>query len=82
MSTTPKPAATLLIALDNNTDYMFALWQSLLFNSSYVLFYQTSRTAPAPTHPNHQVPRFLSSAVKQPGLEDDRSPPFSAKVKN
>jgi hypothetical protein len=61
---------------------MFAPWQSFLFNASYVLFYQTSTTALVPTHPVHQVPRFLSSAVKQPGLEDDHSPPFSAKVKN
>jgi len=75
-------AATLLNALDNNTDYTFAPWQSLLFNASYVLFYQTSRIALAPTHPIHQVPRYRSSAVKQPGLEDDYSPPFSAMVKN
>jgi hypothetical protein len=46
-------AATLLNALDNNTDYMLAPWQSLLFNTSYVLFYQTSRTALEPTHPIH-----------------------------
>lgn len=75
-------AATLLNALGNNTGYMFAPWQSLLLNTSYVLFYQTSRTTLAPTHPIHQVPRFLSSAVNQPGLEDDHSPPFSANVKN
>jgi hypothetical protein len=61
---------------------MFAPWQSLLFNANYVLFYQTSRRVLAPTHPVHQVPRFLSSAVRQPGLEDDYSPPFSAKVTN
>lgn len=60
---------------------MLASWQSLLFNTSYVLFYQTSRTALVPTHPIHQVPRFLSSAVKRPALEDDHSPPFSAMVK-
>ena len=58
------------------------LWLSLLYNTSYILFYKTSRSTLAPTYPPiHQVPRILSSAVKWTRPEDGHSPPFSVKVK-
>jgi hypothetical protein len=56
----------------------FDFWQGL----GIFLFTTMSRKALGPTQPPIQcVPRALFLEVKQPGHEDDHSPPSSAEVK-